>query len=127
LWNSIVAGNTAQAQGQDIYGPISSLGYNLIGAVDATNGNTWLANDQTGTVANPLNPGLDPLGLQDNGGPTNTIRVLNTSPAYRRGDPGLQDLPLDDARRTDQRGLTRNGMVDMNQVVTIGAYDPDAS
>ena len=41
--------------------------------------------DQTGTVASPLDPKLDPNGLQNNGGPTQTIALLWGSPAIDKG------------------------------------------
>jgi hypothetical protein len=42
--------------------------------------------DQVGTSANPLDPGLDPKGLQNNGGPTRTIALLAGSRAIDAGD-----------------------------------------
>jgi hypothetical protein len=59
--NSILAGNSA-AGGADLYGPLSSSAYNLIGG----------------------NPLLGPL--QDNGGPTKTMALLAGSPALNAGD-----------------------------------------
>jgi hypothetical protein len=43
---------------------------------------------------------LDPAGLQDNGGPTKTIALQNTSPAVDQGNPAVFEP-------TDQRGVTR--------------------
>jgi hypothetical protein len=64
--------------------------------------------------------------LQDNGGMTQTIGVPSSSIAYRNGDTSLQRAG--DPLNKDQRGLTRNGVDRFgNAVVTIGAYDPDAS
>jgi hypothetical protein len=88
--NSIVAGNR---QG-DISGPVTSLGYNLIGDGSAaiiapTTG------DQIGTAANPLDPVLGPL--QDNGGPTPTRALLTGSPAIDKGGSA-------DGLTVDQRG-----------------------
>ena len=60
--------------------------------------------------------GLDPAGLQDNGGPTQTIALLPTSPAVGHGamvtDP-VTGLPI----TTDQRGEPRNSNPD------IGAFE----
>jgi predicted outer membrane repeat protein len=113
--NSIIAGNSgpAAANGPDVYGTVSNqVGFNLVGAVDGSSG--WNSTNYTGTVANPKPAGLDPNGLADNGGPTETIKLLTTSQGYRNGDPTLKGT-------TDQRGLTRT------TYVSIGAYDPDAS
>ena len=53
--------------------------------------------------------GLDPAGLQDNGGPTQTIALLPGSPAIGAGQPGVTT--------TDQRGQPRKAAPD------IGAYE----
>lgn len=120
--NSIFAGNTlavgAAADGFDVYGQVNSVGFNLVGQTEGSNG--WIANDQKGSAANPLDPGLDPNGLAFNGGPTQTLKVLTTSKAYRNGDPNMDTLaaPLN----KDQRGYTRQ-----HNKVSVGAYDPDAT
>jgi hypothetical protein len=64
--NSIIAGNTCQMDGYDVFGHVNSQGFNLIGDTDGSWG--WLANDQKGTNASPLDPGLDPQGLGNWGG-----------------------------------------------------------
>ncbi len=83
LLNTIVAGNNAG--GADVSGPgtFTSMGHNLIGNVGTTTG--WKASDLTGTNSSPLNPGLDPQGLQDNGGPTQTIALEPGSKAIGAG------------------------------------------
>jgi predicted outer membrane repeat protein len=120
--NSIIAGNTGPVNdnGPDVYGTVNSQGYNLIGeggtATVTRDGNKgWVASDYVGTDANPKSAGLDPNGLADNGGPTETIKLLSTSQGYRNGDVGTL------LGTQDQRGLTRT------TYVSIGAYDPDAS
>jgi hypothetical protein len=83
--NCIVALNTSEA-GPDVSGNfasssnLTSEGFNLIGKTDGGVGFT-AATDLTGTIAAPLDPRLDPNGLQDNGGPTQTIALLVGSPA----------------------------------------------
>ncbi|MDY3559753.1 YDG domain-containing protein [Gemmata sp. JC673] len=57
--------------------------------------------------------GLDPSGLKDNGGPTQTIALLSTSPAIGAGGAG--------ATTTDQRGVARNANPD------IGSFETQAS
>jgi CSLREA domain-containing protein len=73
-------------------GSVTSQGYNL----SSNNGNGFLTNtgDQIST-----DPMLDPAGLQNNGGPTQTISLTNGSPAIDKGKSfGLT---------TDQRGKPR--------------------
>jgi hypothetical protein len=103
--NTIVAGNSAATAGTDASGSFSSLGYNLIGITDGSSG--WGGSDLTGTAGSPLDPGLGPLS--DNGGPTQTMALQDSSPARGAGDPGLLGT-------TDQRGVLRSGAVD------IGAF-----
>ncbi len=55
---------------------------------------------QSTTVAAPLDPKLDPAGLQSNGGPTQTIKLLFGSPAIDRGTSN----GLTGQLTTDQRG-----------------------
>jgi CSLREA domain-containing protein len=105
LDNTIVAGNSAASNGADASGSFSSLGYNLIGITDGSSG--WLGSDLTGTASSPLDPGLGTLS--DNGGPTQTMALLDGSVARGAGDPALLGT-------ADQRGVARTGAVD------IGAF-----
>ena len=109
LGNTIVAGNTA-GTGPDVDGSVTSLGNNLIGETDGSSG--WVSSDLTGTVANPLNPLLAPLG--DNGGPTQTMALLPGSPAIEAGNTALIPAGV----TTDQRGYPRiyAGAVDIGAV-----------
>ncbi|MDY3551876.1 choice-of-anchor Q domain-containing protein [Gemmata sp. JC717] len=70
-----------------------------------------LSNGANGNVVVPTvaATGLDPAGLRDNGGPTQTIALLPTSPAIGAGMAG--------AGATDQRGVARDTRPD------IGAYE----
>ena len=82
-----------------------SLGYNL-------------SNDGTCATGGPgdkpnTNPGLDPLGLRNNGGMTETIALLPGSPAIDMGGP---ECPPPD---TDQRMLPRP----RGSACDIGAYE----
>jgi hypothetical protein len=95
--SSIIALNTASS-GPDVDGDFSSSGFNLIGKTDGSMGFTS-GTDQTGTSAAPLDPKLDSNGLQDNGGPTQTIALLFGSPAI---DKGTSD-GLTGGLSTDQR------------------------
>jgi hypothetical protein len=121
--NTIIAENGATSGGANVAGAFNSKGHNLIGAADAdsigfTNG---VNGDQVGTVAHPINPGLDPNGLQNNGGPTLTIALEPGSRAINAGDNtfgGYTPAPT-----TDQRGLPRI----VGPAVDIGAFEVQAS
>jgi hypothetical protein len=103
--STIIADNTAPT-GPDVSGVFTSLGHNLIGQTDGSSG--WIASDLTGTTAKPLDPQFGTFG--NNGGPTNTLPVLSTSPAVGHGDPN--------GPATDQRGVTRS-----KTAPTIGAFE----
>ena len=96
LGNTIVAGNTASNSGPDVYGTVASAGNNLIGETDGSSG--WVGSDLTGTIAQPLDPMLAPLG--NYGGPTETMALLPGSPAINAGNNALIPAGL----TTDQRG-----------------------
>jgi len=83
--NTIIAGNSSAFLGSDVFGPITSIGYNLIGKTNDSTG--WGAlGDQFGTINSPLDPKLSPL--QNNGGPTLTMQPLSNSPAIDQGNTG---------------------------------------
>jgi hypothetical protein len=109
--NTIRAGNLASTSGPDAFGPVKSVGNNLVGETDGSTG--WIGSDLTGTVAAPLNPLLAPLG--NYGGPTQTMALLPGSPALDAGSNALIPAGV----TTDQRGLPRV----VNAVVDIGAFE----
>src|SRR5207253_5037645 len=88
----------------DVFGAFNSRGFNLIGKKDGSTGFT-AATDKKGTIASPLNPGLDPKGLRNNGGPTQTIALVLGSLAIDKGT----SAGLTGTFTTDQRGLARTG------------------
>jgi CSLREA domain-containing protein len=90
------------AAAPDVYGVFKSSGFNLIGKKDGSTGFT-AATDKKGTVASPLNPKLDPKGLRDNGGPTQTVALVSGSPAIDKGT----SIGLTGTLTTDQRGFAR--------------------
>ncbi len=119
--NSTFSGNWAQYRGAGIYNKGGTLtvtnsilanapsGGNCYGGV--TDGGYNISDDSscgfTGTGANGdtigdgVNPLLDPSGLQNNGGPTNTIALQPNSPA-------IAAIPLAQCTvTTDQRGNPR--------------------
>jgi len=95
--NSLIALNTGPDP--DGSGPFNSAGNNLIGKKDGSTGFTH-PSDQSGTIAAPLDPKLDPSGLKDNGGPTPTIALFCGSPAIDRAS----SVGLNGDVITDQRG-----------------------
>jgi hypothetical protein len=110
LQNTLVAGNAAhgnaQALGPDVANTFISSGYNLIGKGDGSNGFNTQQQDQIGSIASPLDPGLDPAGLRLNGGPTMTIALLVDSPAIDGGSAANDPVTLRPLT-TDQRGFQR--------------------
>jgi HYR domain len=86
--NSILVGNTSD----DCFGGVSDQGYNLEGATSCGFTGTG---DLQKTDAK-----LDPSRLQNNGGPTQTIALLASSPA-------IDHIPAANCPATDQRGVSR--------------------
>ena len=88
LENTIVAGNSADAGGADLDGPIDAA-FDIVGNPSGAT----LTETVPGSDLISVNPQLGPLG--DNGGPTQTMAITATSPAVNRGAGVLA---------TDQRG-----------------------
>ena len=96
LANSVFVG-ASLSECVNASGTISDGGYNI--ADDHTCGFTGTgANGQS--LGDGVNPLLDPNGLSNNGGPTQTIALLSTSPA-------ISAIPLAQCPATDQRGDPR--------------------
>jgi hypothetical protein len=118
LANSIIAGNGAVPAYPDINGFIvSSDGHNLIGNADGASG--YVAGDQVGNTASPLDPKLGPL--QNNGGPTFTHALLPGSPAIDAGATGDALDPSGAPLTTDQRGAGFPRV--LGAAVDIGAFE----
>jgi hypothetical protein len=94
IFNSGVAQRNVVNQG----GLFISHGYNLTSdsGVVNTNGGTG-GFDGKGDQIN-TDPMLDPAGLQNNGGPTQTVALLPGSPAIDSGDPSFTPPPFFDQR-----------------------------
>ena len=120
LDNTIVALNTMDSgtttSASDIAGTVSSTSaYNLVG----TGGSGGLISGINGNMVGVADPGLAPNGLQDYGGPTQTIALLAGSPAIAAGSPALAVDPVTgQPLSTDQRGIGFPRMV--NNTVDIG-------
>ena len=110
IHNTIIANNSTDSVGPDVFGAITSQGRNLIGKTNSSGG--WVASDLTGSTNAPLNPLLGPL--QDNGGPTLTMALLATSAAIDAGDNT-------GAPAFDQRGPGFARIV--NGIIDIGAFE----
>ena len=102
--NSIVANNSAGNCAQ--FTPITDQGYNL--SSDSTCGFTASTSQQN------TDPGLDPNGLQSNGGSTQTI-------ALQKGSPAIDQIPVTSCPTSDQRGTARPD--DGETTCDMGAYE----
>ena len=97
--DNIIAGNSVTDSAHaDVQGPFVSDGYNFVGVVGSSTGfGLSGSHDQVGNTMNPANPMLGPL--QDNGGPTLTMRPQPGSPVIDQGQSG--------GVAVDQRGQPR--------------------
>ena len=101
--NSLIALNREGTQPSDVFGPVTSLGGNLL----TTDAESSGFNIGSGDYLRPA-PKLGPLAR--NGGPTQTV-------ALRRGSPAIGRAREDEAPARDQRGNRRDGRPD------IGAFE----
>src|SRR5688572_1822147 len=133
--NTIIAGNGG-ASGSDLSGAFTSLGNNLIGKPDGTNGFSNGVNGEiVGTIGSPINALLG--ALANNGGPTQTHALLPGSPAIEAGNNAIvsadtQDLDGDtnvaEPIPCDQRGTGFPRILDsadanLTQTIDIGAFE----
>ncbi|HLJ95841.1 MAG TPA: CHRD domain-containing protein, partial [Gemmataceae bacterium] len=133
LQNTILARNLA-GTGPDAVAKsaFSDQGGNLIGVSGSGSGNTGFTSSatQTGTVINPLDPRLGPLG--NNGGPTvgagGTSITLQTE-ALLSGSPAIGKGILSGAPANDERGLpsVTNGTINVGAVSLIPQSPPNSS
>ena len=115
LRNTIVANNSGGNCHSEPGRIITDGGHNL------DDGTSCGFNTANGSLSN-TEPQLDPAGLQNNGGPTQTIALLPTSPAIGAGDQAVcASAPVNDR---DQRGFVRPGVG--HAQCSIGAYEADA-
>jgi len=109
-------GESFSGTSPDVFGAFQSQGFNFIGKKDGSTGFT-VATDKRGTIASPLNPALSPKGLRDNGGPTQTVALLQGSPAIDKGTSN----GLTGTLTTDQRGFSRT--VDNSSIANASGGD----
>jgi CSLREA domain-containing protein len=120
IGNTILNGGSSGANIVNDSGIVVSEGYNL--SSDAAGGDGLSGPGGFLNIGGDLrntDPFLDPMGLKDNGGPTETIALQAASPAIDAGDPTFDPNAFTPALTTDQRGFSRvsNGRID------IGAYE----
>jgi CSLREA domain-containing protein len=119
--STIIAGNLG-AVNPDVSGTFVSKGFNLIGKRDGGSGFS-AGSDRKGTVNSPVDARLDPLGLRNNGGPTQTVALLTGSPAIDRGS----SAGLTGTLATDQRGSPRTydntAVANVSDGTDVGAYE----
>jgi hypothetical protein len=111
ITNSILANNP----GGNCFGAIVDGGNNL------DSGATCGFSSLTVSLSN-TDPLLDPAGLANNGGPTQTLALQAGSPAINAGDETVCALPP--VNNLDQRGHRRPGGGAAN--CSIGAYEYDS-
>jgi hypothetical protein len=127
LANTIIAGNTGpnSPDCQTFFlSTTTSQGYNLIGSGDGC-GLTPNTGDKVGNNGARIDPKLG--GLNNNGGATPTLALLQGSPAIDGGNPASvsdTEPPADPpalvaCRTTDQRGIVRPQLA----ACDIGAYE----
>jgi hypothetical protein len=138
LRNTIVAANFARSSGGDLDGTFDSLGNNLIGnntnsslPASVPSGAPQENGDKIGTGNAPLDPKLG--SLQNNGGQTDTLALLQNSPAVDAGNDCVAAggcnayLKTAVAAAMDQRGFGRsadgNSPPDGTATVDIGAFE----
>lgn len=120
-----VLGNTTNKLGPDIYGDDSVTFaqvrevFSILGVGDSANFKlVSSSNNNNGTKASPLDPGLSVSGgtlvLTNNGGPTETIALIKSSVAINKGRNFL-------SLNYDQRGAPYNRVVGKN--ADVGAYE----
>lgn len=100
ILNSVLSNNGGQNCDFNLQG-LGSLGHNFSDDTSCAGALTQ-ANDHNGVPV-----GLDPTGLQNNGGPTQTIRLLGNSPAINAVPLSFCTDGNGQAVRTDQRGDPR--------------------
>jgi hypothetical protein len=100
--NTIISNNFDSTSDPDCFGPLNSLGFNLIETISQ---NCSIVGSTNNNVT-----GQDPLlgPLVNNGGTTKTHALLSGSPAINAGNPATPGSGGTSCEVTDQRGVQRN-------------------
>jgi hypothetical protein len=112
--NSILASSTGANCGVQSAGVIGNGGDNISDDGSCGFGSSTGANGDT--IGDDVVPLLDTNGLQNNGGPTDTIALQPNSPA-------VNAVPIADCPATDQRGHPRPDPGDTSGACDIGAFE----
>ncbi|WP_422297150.1 choice-of-anchor Q domain-containing protein [Candidatus Binatus sp.] len=112
--NSILASSTGLNCGVQSGGVIGNGGDNISDDTSCGFGSSVGANGDT--IGDDVNPLLATDGLQNNGGPTDTIALQANSPA-------VNAVPIADCPPTDQRGDPRPDPGDKSNACDIGAFE----
>ena len=108
--NSILAGNSPTNCG--VIGGLGNGADNISDDDSCGFGTTTAANGQV--IGDNVDPLLDPNGLQNNGGPTQTI-------ALQPGSPAIDAIPAANCPEVDQRGVNRPD--NFETACDIGSYE----
>jgi filamentous hemagglutinin family protein len=116
IGDTILAGNTASGAESNYFsnaGTLTDDGYNLFGDDGVLTGNGTTDILFSGSISAVLAP------LADNGGPTQTMALVQGSPAIEAGNPNQIGQP-------DQRGIIRGTPSDDTGTASdIGAYEAE--
>jgi hypothetical protein len=116
--NSILASSTGANCGVQSAGVIGNSGDNISDDGSCGFGSSIGSNGDT--IGDDVVPLLDTNGLQNNGGPTDTIALQPTSPA-------IDAVPIGNCPTTDQRGDPRPDPGDNSGACDIGAFESTAA
>ena len=115
ITNSILANSPNGGDCENLAGTTSFVGINLV------------EDGSCNTAANPnvlnVDPQLDPNGLQNNGGLTETIALTSSSPAANAGVNDFVDGTVGNALPFDQRGTGFDRI--FGGTVDLGAFESD--
>ena len=130
LYNTIVVLNTA---GTGLLAPANDIDNSGGGSLVPTSANNLIGKGGAGglvaggDLANQIgvtDPGLD-TGLKSNGGPTQTIALVEGSPAIDAGSASIVGVAVP---TVDQRGALRGPLgINAGPTVDIGAYEASSS
>jgi hypothetical protein len=113
--NSILAKSTS---GGNCSGSITDGGYNISDDTSCGFAGTGANGDTIGDGVSDSHVGLDPVGLANNGGPTETIGLES-------GSYAIDAIPIGRCPATDQRGAARPDPKGSSSACDVGAFEFD--